>query len=206
MAIQRPASYAAAVSLVTTSQEVRARSVERVGEAVVRFSWPPVQAPAVVQAIESTMAQIPTLMQQTVMGASVMAPQLVPPLRTLQAWLDEPFASGEARAIADEALERTYAALRVLACIPGALSVQGIFNLLLVHDVVDAVPAARLDAAIVARFPGTILVPVVQLAQQLQQLQMATAAGANERHAHPVYGNVTTDQVVKYEMARYGIV
>lgn len=72
------------------------------------------------------------------------------------------------------------------------------------RPVLDASVAGQPDQEILARFSGAFLLPIDQLAQQLRQAQAATAGGAPI--SHPVYGNVSTDQVVKYEMARYGIV
>ncbi len=204
-----PANYAAAAKATSSVGEARARIATRIVAAAARYQWPPAMVPTGLQIIEATMAELPTVVQQTAQAMGLMAPALLAPLQALQAWLDEPFGSGEPAALADETLERAYAALRVLACIPGALSVQGVYNLLLIHDVIDAPAAARLDGAIVARFPGTILLPVAQLAMQLQQAQALNAAGAtgmDGRYAHPLYGNVTTDEVVKLELGRYGIV
>jgi tetratricopeptide (TPR) repeat protein/nucleoside 2-deoxyribosyltransferase len=197
-----PKSYAVALHVASLAPAVRGRALERVGDAVRRFQWPPALAAAAAQVIETAMVELPSLVNQTLLGAGVAIPAFVPVLRTLQAWLDGPFTSGESPAIADELLSRVYIGLRLLACVPGALSAQGLFTLLLAHDVIDAPSTNHLDAAIIARFPGTVLLPVAQLAQGLHQMQMSAIAAST---AHPIYGNVSTDEVVRLEMGRRGI-
>jgi hypothetical protein len=188
--------------IVLGNSAAQTQLASRVGQAVQRLGWPVAVALQARVLVEMTMRELPAVLAQTSSAATLMLPQALPALQLLAQRLAEPLPANPAT-VADEMLRRSYTGLRVLALIPGALSPQGVFNLLMLYDVLGEQEAQWLDGQIVSSFPGTFLLPIPVVAAQLRAL--LTQVQANPVR-HPIYGNVTTEEVVRLELGRHGIV
>src|SRR5690349_1142157 len=143
------------------------------------------------------MRELPVVLADTRRDALATMPTEVPLLTALATRLDA-LLPGEAAALADAMLERTYLGLRVLAVVPGALSPHGFLSLFAFHDILGGVVTGRLDSEIARSFPEVTLVPISLIAGAMQS-QADAMQQAAKHYEHPLYGDVATDDAVRLE-------
>ncbi len=193
-----------ALAVIATDAAAQRRISARVEVAVRNLGWPLPVVPQFCAVVDQTMRELPVVLAGMRREAASSMPTFVPLLTALATRLDAVLPA-EPAALADAMLERTYLGLRVLAVVPGALTPHGFLSLFAFHDIVGPVATGRLDSEIARTFPEVTLVPISLIASELQ-----TQADAMQRAAthyeHPLYGDVATDDAVRLELGRYGIV
>jgi hypothetical protein len=193
-----------ALAMLATDPAAQRRISARVELAVRNLGWPLQVVPQFCAVVDQTMRELPDVLADARREALATMPTEVPLLTALATRLDA-LMPAEPAALADAMLERTYLGLRVLAAVPSALSPHGFLSLFAFHDIVGPVVTGRLDSEIARTFPEVTLAPISLLASELQAHADAMQRDA-QHYEHPLYGDVATDDAVRLELGRYGIV
>jgi hypothetical protein len=191
-------------ALATLASEAAAqrRIAARVEVAVRNLGWPLAVVPQFCAVVDQTMRELPRALADAREAAATSSNFAGPMLTALATRLDALLPSDPA-SLADVMLERTYLGLRVLAALAGALSPHALLGLFAFHDILGPAVTGRLDSEIARTFPEVTLLPLALVADMLQREADALQRDAADRYAHPLYGEVATDEAVRLEVGRH---